>query len=315
MENNQIHNCIIIGSGPAGYSCAIYLARAELNPTLVTGLSLGGQLTTTTDVENYPGFISILGPTLMDNMQEQAEKAGCSFLYNIVTSIKKEDNIFHLTLDSGKVLKSKTVVIATGSSAKWLGFENEDKFKGYGISACATCDGPFYKNKTIAVIGGGNTAVEEALYLSTLAKTVYLVHRRDELRAEKILQKRFFAKENIKPIWNNTIIKAEGDENPLKLKSMVLQNTIDNKETKIEVDGIFVAIGHKPNTDFVKDIIKTDEQGYIITKPDSTKTNIEGIFASGDVKDKKFKQAITAAGSGCIASIEVMDYIALFDET
>ncbi len=309
MKQEEIQNCVIIGSGPAGYTCAIYLARADLKPLLITGLALGGQLTTTTDVENYPGFISILGPELMNNMQKQAEHAGCEFVYNIVTKIEKQNGLFTLTLDSGKQIISKTVVISTGSSAKWLNFENEEHFKGYGISACATCDGPFYKNKTVAVIGGGNTAVEEALYLSSITKTVYLIHRRDELRAEKILQNRLLKTSNIKPIWNSSVIKANGNEKPKKLTSITYKNVITGKENNLELDGVFVAIGHKPNTDFIKNLITLDESGYILTEPDSTKTNVSGIFAAGDVKDKKYKQAITAAGSGCMASLEVAEYL------
>ena len=307
MSQNKEHKTkvLIIGSGPAGYSAAIYAARAMLEPVLVTGMEPGGQLTTTTDVENYPGFANaIQGPWLMDEMKKQAEHVGTKFITDIIKEVDFSKKPYVSLGESGNKIISDTIIISTGAQAKWLGIENENKFKGFGISACATCDGFFYKNKEVAVVGGGNTAVEEAIYLTNFASKVFLIHRRDELRAEKMLQKKLFDNKKIEMIWNSAVDKINGSENPKNLESLSLKNLKTNEITELKVHGLFVAIGHQPATKIFKDKINMDNEGYIITKPDSTATNLEGVFAAGDVKDKIFRQAITAAGMGCMAALE-----------
>ena len=307
MSQNKEHKTkvLIIGSGPAGYSAAIYAARAMLEPVLVTGMEPGGQLTTTTDVENYPGFANaIQGPWLMDEMKKQAEHVGTKFITDIIKEVDFSKKPFVSLGESGNKIISDTIIISTGAQAKWLGIENENKFKGFGISACATCDGFFYKNKEVAVVGGGNTAVEEAIYLTNFASKVFLIHRRDELRAEKMLQKKLFDNKKIEMIWDCAVDKINGTENPKNLESLSLKNLKTNEITELKVHGLFVAIGHQPATKIFKDKINMDNEGYIITKPDSTATNLEGVFAAGDVKDKIFRQAITAAGMGCMAALE-----------
>ena len=307
MSQNKEHKTkvLIIGSGPAGYSAAIYAARAMLEPVIVTGMEPGGQLTTTTDVENYPGFANaIQGPWLMDEMKKQAEHVGTKFITDIIKEVDFSKKPFVSLGDSGNKIISDTIIISTGAQAKWLGIENENKFKGFGISACATCDGFFYKNKEVAVVGGGNTAVEEAIYLTNFASKVFLIHRRDELRAEKMLQKKLFDNKKIEMIWDSAVDKINGTENPKNLESLSLKNLKTNEITELKVHGLFVAIGHQPATKIFKDKINMDNEGYIITKPDSTATNLEGVFAAGDVKDKIFRQAITAAGMGCMAALE-----------
>jgi thioredoxin reductase (NADPH) len=307
MSQNKEHKTkvLIIGSGPAGYSAAIYAARAMLEPVLVTGMEPGGQLTTTTDVENYPGFANaIQGPWLMDEMKKQAEHVGTKFITDIIKEVDFSKKPFVSLGESGNKIISDTIIISTGAQAKWLGIENENKFKGFGISACATCDGFFYKNKEVAVVGGGNTAVEEAIYLTNFASKVFLIHRRDELRAEKMLQKKLFDNKKIEMIWDSAVDKINGTENPKNLESLSLKNLKTNEITELKVHGLFVAIGHQPATKIFKDKINMDNEGYIITKPDSTATNLEGVFAAGDVKDKIFRQAITAAGMGCMAALE-----------
>ena len=307
MSQNKEHKTkvLIIGSGPAGYSAAIYAARAMLEPVLVTGMEPGGQLTTTTDVENYPGFANaIQGPWLMDEMKKQAEHVGTKFITDIIKEVDFSKKPYVSLGESGNKIISDTIIISTGAQAKWLGIENENKFKGFGISACATCDGFFYKNKEVAVVGGGNTAVEEAIYLTNFASKVFLIHRRDELRAEKMLQKKLFDNKKIKMIWDSAVDKINGTENPKNLESLSLKNLKTNEITELKVHGLFVAIGHQPATKIFKDKINMDNEGYIITKPDSTATNLEGVFAAGDVKDKIFRQAITAAGMGCMAALE-----------
>ena len=302
---------LIIGSGPAGYTAAIYAARANLKPHLVSGLEPGGQLTITTDVENYPGFGDVIqGPWLMEQMKEQALKVGTEFHNDIVKNVNFDLNPFTAETDSGLEFKSKSIIIATGAQARWLNLESENKFKGFGISACATCDGFFFKNQKIVVVGGGNSAVEEALYLTNFASKVTLVHRRDKLRAEKILQERLLKHPKIEIIWNHTVDEFIGSEEPLSLNKIKLKNTKNNNEKIIDATGAFIAIGHDPSTELFKDKIEMDKENYIITKTDSTETNIKGIFAAGDVKDKVFRQAVTAAGMGCMAALEAEKFIA-----
>jgi thioredoxin reductase (NADPH) len=303
----DINNVIIIGSGPAGYTAAIYAARANLKPILVSGFQPGGQLTITTDVENYPGYEDpIQGPWLMEQMQKQAAHVGTEIINSQVTEVFLNEKIKKLNLDNGTTLNSKTVIISTGAQARWLGLENEDKFQGHGLSACATCDGFFFKDKEVAVIGGGNSAAEEALFLTKFATKVYLVHRRDKLRAEKILQDRLKQNSKIEFIWNSEVAKFNGNDD---LESIDLLNKQENKISNLKIDGVFIAIGHDPATQLFKGQLKMDEGGYIITDPDSTKTSIEGVFAAGDVKDKIYRQAVTAAGMGCMAALEVEKYL------
>tara|TARA_Y100000022_G_scaffold54229_3_gene46136 strand:+ start:456 stop:1376 length:921 start_codon:yes stop_codon:yes gene_type:complete len=303
----NINNVAIIGSGPAGYTAAIYAARANLKPILVSGIQPGGQLTITTDVENYPGYENpIQGPWLMDQMQKQSLLVGTSIINSHVEKVKLDEDIKKLYLDNGEIIETKTVIICTGAQARWLGIENEQKLQGHGLSACATCDGFFFKDKRVAVIGGGNTAAEEALFLTKFASKVIIIHRRDKLRAEKILQERLIENEKIDFLWNSEVKKFHGD---IELTSI---EVFDNKENKIfnmEIDGVFVAIGHDPATSLFKDQIDMDNNGYILTKPDSTQTSISGVFAAGDVKDKIYRQAVTAAGMGCMAALEVEKYL------
>ena len=303
----DINNVIIIGSGPAGYTAAIYAARANLKPILVSGFQPGGQLTITTDVENYPGYEDpIQGPWLMEQMQKQAAHVGTEIINSQVTEVFLNEKIKKLNLDNGTTLNSKTVIISTGAQARWLGLENEAKFQGHGLSACATCDGFFFKDKEVAVIGGGNSAAEEALFLTKFATKVYLVHRRDKLRAEKILQDRLKQNSKIDFIWNSEVTKFNGNDD---LESIDLLNKQDNKISNLKIDGVFIAIGHDPATQLFKGQLKMDDGGYIITDPDSTKTSIEGVFAAGDVRDKIYRQAVTAAGMGCMAALEVEKYL------
>ena len=302
---------LIIGSGPAGYTAAIYAARAMLEPTLVQGLQPGGQLTITTDVENYPGYGDVIqGPWLMEQMQEQAKNVGTNIINDIIKSVDFKCKPFKAISESGTEYTADSVIISTGAQARWLGLDSEKKFQGYGVSACATCDGFFFKEKKVAVIGGGNSAVEEALYLTNFASKVYLVHRRDELRAEKILQDRLFKNEKVECVWDSELKEIVGDEDPLNVKSIKIKNTKTNETSNIELDGVFVAIGHDPATQIFRDQVEMDEDGYIITKPDSTLTNVEGVYAAGDVKDKIYRQAVTAAGMGCMAALEAEKYLA-----
>ena len=303
----EINNVIIIGSGPAGYTAAIYAARANLKPILVSGFQPGGQLTITTDVENYPGYEDpIQGPWLMDQMQKQAAHVGTEIINSQVTEVFLNEDVEKLNLDNGTTLNAKTVIISTGAQARWLGLENESKFQGHGLSACATCDGFFFKDKEVAVIGGGNSAAEEALFLTKFATKVYLIHRRDKLRAEKILQDRLNENSKIEFIWNSEVTKFNGNDD---LESIDLLNKKDNQTSTLKIDGVFIAIGHDPATQLFKGQLKMDDGGYIITDPDSTKTSIDGVFAAGDVKDKIYRQAVTAAGMGCMAALEVEKYL------
>ena len=300
---------IIVGSGAAGLTAAIYAARANLEPLVIEGIQPGGQLTITTDVENYPGYADVVqGPWMMEQMRLQAKKVGARIINDIVTSVEFKNNKKILKLDSNKTLETETVIIATGAQAKWLGLESENEFNGRGVSACATCDGFFYRNKEVAVIGGGNTAVEEALYLSNICSKVTLIHRRDELRSEKILQKRLFEKENVKIIWNNVVDEIKGNESGVN--SLKLSSTISKETEIINVEGVFVAIGHSPSTEAFRGAIDMDDEGYIIAqKPGTSLTNIDGVFAAGDCVDKIYRQAVTAAGMGCMAALDAEKWL------
>ena len=301
---NQKEKVVIIGSGAAGLTAAIYAARANLNPLVIEGIQPGGQLTITTDVENYPGYADVVqGPWMMEQMRSQALNVGARIINDVVVHVdfKKDSKI--ISLDSKSLLSATTVIIATGAQAKWLGLESENKFNGKGVSACATCDGFFYRNKEVAVIGGGNTAVEEALYLSNICSKVTLIHRRDELRAEKILQERLFAKENINVIWNNIVSEILGDEKGVN--SLEIKDKNSDKTEIIKVEGVFIAIGHSPSTEPFKGVLEMDKEGYIVAqKPGTSITNIEGVFAAGDCVDKIYRQAVTAAGMGCMAALD-----------
>ena len=314
MQSAIETNVLIIGSGPAGYSAAIYAARANLKPHIVSGLETGGQLSITTDVENYPGFGDIIqGPWLMEQMKEQSLKVGTKFHSDLVTNVNFSTKPFIASTDGGLNFNAKTIIISTGAQARWLNIESENKFKGFGISACATCDGFFFKDQEVAVIGGGNSAVEEAMYLTNFASKVTLIHRRDELRAEKILQTRLFNNPKIEILWNKKVLQFEGNKNPATLKHIKLEDTKNNSESELNVSGAFIAIGHDPATSLFKGKIDMDQDNYIITKPDSTVTSIKGIFAAGDVRDKIFRQAVTAAGMGCMAALEAEKYLANLD--
>ncbi len=301
----------IIGSGAAGYTAAIYAARAMLDPVVFSGLQPGGQLTITSEVENYPGFAEqIQGPWLMDQMREQALAMGTKIIDDTIMSVKLGERPFHLSSDTHGEFTADAVIIATGAQARWLGLPSEEKFQGFGVSACATCDGFFYRGKEVAVIGGGNTAVEEALFLTNFASKVYLVHRRDELRSEKILQNRLFANEKIVPVWNHTLSEVLGTEDPMGVTGVRLTHAQNGETKEINVDGVFVAIGHKPSTELFEGQLPFKQGGYLITAPDSTKTEIEGVFAAGDVTDDIYRQAVTAAGMGCMAALEVERFLA-----
>jgi len=301
---------LIVGSGPAGYTAAIYAARAMLNPTLIQGIQPGGQLSITTDVENYPGYGDVIqGPWLMEQMEAQAKNVGTKIINDIIKSVDLESKPFTAISESGKSYTADTLIISTGAQARWLGLESEKKFQGYGVSACATCDGFFFKEKEVVVVGGGNTAVEEALFLTNFASKVHLIHRRNQLRADKILQERLLKNEKINCIWDHELVEILGENNPPNVTGVKIKNVKNNEIQDIKVDGVFIAIGHDPATQIFKGQVKMDNQGYIITKPDSTATNIEGVYAAGDVKDKTYRQAVTAAGMGCMAALEAEKYI------
>ena len=311
MSEKKHAKVIIIGSGPAGYTAAIYAARAMLEPMLIAGLQPGGQLTITTDVENYPGFAeTIQGPWLMDQMKAQAEHVGTQIVSDIITSIDLKTRPFRLNGDSGDVYTCDALIIATGAQARWLGLPSEEHFKGHGVSACATCDGFFYRGKDVAIIGGGNTAVEEALFLTNFANSVTLVHRRDSLRAEKMMQQRLFSHPKIKVVWDSSVDEVLGSSEPKSVNAIRLRNEKSGAKTDLPVDGMFVAIGHSPATELFRGQVDMDADGYIRTAPDSTATNIPGVFAAGDVKDRVFRQAVTAAGMGCMAALEAERYLA-----
>ena len=302
---------LIIGSGPAGYTAAIYTARAMLKPTLVQGMQPGGQLTITTDVENYPGFGDVIqGPWLMQQMEKQAASVGTDIITDMIKSVDFTKKPYTAVGESGDTYTADSVIISTGAQARWLGIPSEKKFSGFGVSACATCDGFFFKDKEVIVVGGGNSAVEEALYLTGMASKVYLVHRRDKLRAEKILQDRLFAHDKIKCIWNSQLVEILGDDNPPSVTGVKLKNTKDGTILEKKIDGVFIAIGHDPATQIFKGQVNMDDENYIITKPDSTQTSVDGVYAAGDVKDKTYRQAVTAAGMGCMAALEAEKYLA-----
>ncbi len=311
MENNH-HKVVIIGSGPAGLTAAIYTARAELNPVIFEGMQPGGQLTITTEVENYPGFVDgIQGPELMNVMRDQAVKFGTTALFNEISEVDFSKRPFVLKADDGKTYTADSVIVSTGASARLLGIESEKKFMGFGVSACATCDGFFYKDKKVLVVGGGDTAMEEAVYLTKFASEVILIHRREGFRASKIMLERAEKNPKIKFMLNQVIKEVVGTEN-MGIKSVtgaILENTQDGTLTEIDADGIFIAIGHQPNTKIFKDQLEMDETGYLIVKPGSTFTNIEGVFAAGDVADKTYRQAITAAGTGCMAALDAQRWL------
>lgn len=294
--------CLIIGSGPAGYTAAIYAARANLKPVLYEGLQPGGQLTTTTEVENFPGYPEgVTGPVMMEDFKKQALRFGTDVRWGLATKADLSKHPFKVTIDEKKTIVTDTLIIATGATAKYLGLESEKKYMGFGVSACATCDGFFYKGQDVAVVGGGDSACEEAMYLAGLCNKVYLIHRRDELRASKIMQERVKSKNNIEILWSHIPKEIIGGQN---VEGVILENLKTHKDVKITVQGFFLAIGHKPNSDIFKEYLETDETGYIITRPGTSKTNIEGVFACGDVQDPHYRQAITAAGSGCMAAID-----------
>ena len=301
----------IIGSGPAGYTAAIYAARAMLEPVLIQGIQPGGQLTITTDVENYPGFADVIqGPWLMEQMQKQAEHVGTKIVYDHVNALDTEQRPFRLTCDSGDVYLADAVILATGAQARWLDLPSEQKFKGYGVSACATCDGFFYKNKEVIVVGGGNTAVEEALFLTNFASKVTVVHRRDSFRAERILQDRLFKHPKVEVIWDTALDEVKGSETPPKVTHARLKNIKTGAVTERAVDGIFIAIGHSPSTELVAGKVEMKPSGYVKTAPDSTATSVPGLFAAGDVTDEIYRQAVTAAGMGCMAALEAERFLA-----
>jgi thioredoxin reductase (NADPH) len=304
--------CLIIGSGPAGFTAAIYAARADLHPIMYEGMQPGGQLTTTTEVDNFPGYPDgIDGPKLMEDLKKQAERFGTEVRWGMATDIDTSSRPFKVLIDDGTQIMAETVIIATGATAKYLGLESEEKFKGGGVSACATCDGFFYKGKDVAVVGGGDTAAEEATYLANIVNKVYLIHRRDELRASKAMVNRVMRTPNIEILWDSEVKEIVGTESGFMkaLNGAIVLNRKTGVERKIDIDGFFVAIGHTPNTDIFKGKLDMDETGYLITKPDSTATNVPGIFAAGDVQDKHYRQAITAAGTGCMAAIESERFI------
>jgi len=301
---------LILGSGPAGYTAAIYAARAMLKPVLVFGSEPGGQLTTTTDVENFPGYSKVIqGPWLMEEMKGQAKAVGTEMIQDHIKKVDLSKKPFEAIGDSGQVYTADSFIISTGAQARWLNLKSEQEFRGFGVSACATCDGFFFKEKVVAVVGGGNAAVEEAMFLTKFASKVKLIHRRNELRAEKMLQAKLKANKKIEIIWDSVVEDVIGNTNPKSVKAIKIKNLKTNKNTELKVDGLFIAIGHDPATSLFKGQLNMDKEGYIVTNPDSTITNIPGVFAAGDVKDKIFRQAVTAAGMGCMAALEAEKHL------
>jgi len=311
MSEKRHEKVIVIGSGPAGYTAAIYAARAMLKPIIIAGLEPGGQLTITTDVENYPGFAEVIqGPWLMEQMKAQAEHVGTEVVNDIITDVDLSKRPFTLKGDSGTTYTCDALIIATGAKAKWLGLPSEDKFQGFGVSACATCDGFFYREKEVVVVGGGNTAVEEALFLTNFASKVTLIHRRDELRAEKILQERLLKHPKIEVAWDSALDEILGADNPPGVTGVRIKNTKTGDTSEIACDGVFIAIGHAPATELFQGQLDMKDGGYLITKPDSTATKIPGVYAAGDVTDDIYRQAVTAAGQGCMAALEAEKFLA-----
>jgi len=310
VTNIKHTKVLIIGAGPAGYTAAIYAARANLQPIQALGLQPGGQLTITTDVENYPGFADVIqGPWLMEQMRAQATHVGTEMVEDLISKVDFSARPFKCWTDGGDLIEAESVIIATGAQARWLGLEAEEKFRGYGVSGCATCDGFFYKGKKVMVVGGGNTAVEEAIYLTNFASEVVLVHRRNTLRAEKIAQDRLLSNPKIRVIWDSAIDEVLGTETPKSVNQVRLKNVNTNKTQVIDVDAVFIAIGHTPMSDLFKGQIDLDNEGYIVVKNGATGTNVKGVFAAGDVQDKVFRQAVTAAGQGCMAALEVERFL------
>ena len=309
--NSKKHSkVLIIGSGPAGYTAAIYTARAMLKPILVHGAEPGGQMTTTTDVQNYPGYSDVIqGPWLMDQMKEQAKAVGTDMVQDHIKKVDLSTKPFKATGDSGQEYTADSIIISTGAQARWLNLESEQKYRGFGVSGCATCDGFFFKDKEVAVIGGGNAAVEEAIFLTKFATKVKLIHRRNELRAEKMLQKKLMENKKIEIIWDSVLEEVLGNKDPKGVTGIKIKNVKTNKITEINIHGLFVAIGHDPATSLFKGQLDMDKEGYLITKPDSTETNKPGVFAAGDVKDKVFRQAVTAAGMGCMSALEAEKFL------
>jgi thioredoxin reductase (NADPH) len=312
MKNNSVKHSkvLILGSGPAGYTAAIYAARAMLKPILVHGAEPGGQMTTTTDVQNYPGYSDIIqGPWLMDQMKDQAKDVGTDMILDHIKKVDLSKKPFKAIGDSGQEYTADSIIISTGAQARWLNLKSEQEYRGFGVSGCATCDGFFFKDKEVAVIGGGNAAVEEAIFLTKFATKVKLIHRRDKLRAEKMLQKKLKENPKIEIIWDSVLEEVMGDKDPKGVTGIKIKNIKTNKPSEIKLHGLFIAIGHDPATSLFKDQLNMDKEGYLITKPDSTVTNIPGVFAAGDVKDKIFRQAVTAAGMGCMAALEAEKFI------
>ncbi len=301
---------LIIGSGPAGYTAAVYAARAMLKPIMISGMEPGGQLTTTTDVENYPGFAEVIqGPWLMEQMRDQAKAVGTEMIEDHIASVNLKSKPFEAIGDNGQKYTADSIIISTGAQARWLNIESEQKFRGFGVSACATCDGFFFKDKTVAVVGGGNAAVEEAMFLTKFASKVQLIHRRDSLRAEKLLQKKLMENKKIEIIWDSVVEEVIGENEPKNVKGLKIKNVKSNDIKELKIDGLFIAIGHDPATQLFKNQLNMDKEGYLLTKPDSTETNMPGVFAAGDVKDKLFRQAVTAAGMGCMAALEAEKFL------
>ncbi|WP_455372113.1 thioredoxin-disulfide reductase [Limibacillus halophilus] len=314
MSSADHSKVLILGSGPAGYTAAIYAARASLQPRLVAGLQPGGQLSITTDVENYPGFAeAIQGPWLMEQMQAQAAHVGTEIISDTILEVDLSKRPYRLKGDSGRTYTTDVLIIATGATARWLGLPSEEKFRGFGVSACATCDGFFYRERKVVVVGGGNTAVEEALFLTNFASKVTLVHRRDELRAEKVMQDRLFKHPKIEMVWDSVVEEVVGTQEPLGVTGVKVKNVKTGEVSEIDADGLFVAIGHDPATSLFKGQLEMDKEGYLVTSPDSTATNLPGVYAAGDVKDKVYRQAVTAAGMGCMAALEAERYLAELD--
>ena len=314
MADARHTKVLIIGSGPAGYTAGVYASRAMLDPILVQGLEPGGQLTTTTDVENYPGFTEVQGPDLMIKMQEHASAMGTEIIGDIITDLDLSKRPFTANGDSGTVYTADAIILATGARAKWLGLDSEEEFKGFGVSACTTCDGFFYRGQEIVVVGGGNTAVEEALFLTNFASKVTLIHRRDELRSERILADRLMKNPKIEPLWFNELVEVVGDDNPKGVTGVRTKNVKSGKITEIPCKGVFIAIGHAPANELVKDVLETHMGGYVVTEPDSTATSIPGVFAAGDLTDHKYRQAVTSAGMGCMAALEAERFLAEQDD-
>ncbi|MDZ4736804.1 MAG: thioredoxin-disulfide reductase [Rhodospirillaceae bacterium] len=311
MANRQRTKALIIGAGPAGYTAAIYAARANLHPVMIEGIQPGGQLMITTDVENYPGFADVIqGPWLMEQMRAQAAHVGTTLVSDVVVEVDLSRRPFRAICDSGDIYEADALIICTGAQARWLGLPSEDKYRGLGVSACATCDGFFFRGKEVVVVGGGNTAVEEAIYLTNHATKVTLVHRRSELRAEKIMQERLFKHPKIAVIWDNVVDEILGGGEPAVVTGVALRNVKTGEKTTVPTDGVFIAIGHDPATALFKGQLDMDDEGYIVSAPDSTKTSVHGVFAAGDVKDKIFRQAVTAAGMGCMAALEAEKFLA-----